>query len=232
VKKKEETSPVMYFLALVLFGAIIFGVLGMNSSSTHGGSNIFDVSKQTFEKHLPKGNGHISSEDFAEQITNSFRIQSQNKALSLLVVGSNLGDLKNSIIQFGNAVCGKVAILEGKDSNSNFARELMNHAKKSQKSSDNSFVCPIFLINTVDIGRENLDMLEQAFDDSQPIIRNSQDLNSEEINARQMVFFLLHESTDPNNSKEKLREKISKKWTGRFFQRIRGIIGLKSEADT
>jgi hypothetical protein len=104
--------------------------------------------------------------------------------------------------------------------------------KNSKKNHDNSFVCPIFLINTADISRENLDMLEQAFDDSQPMIRNSKDINSDDINARQMVFFLLYENTDAINSKEKLREKVSQQWTGRFFQRMRGVIGLKSEADT
>lgn len=54
-------------------------------------------------------------------------------------------------------------------------------------------MCPIFLINTVGISRENLDMLEQAFDDSQPIIRNIHDINSDDISARQTVFFLLYE---------------------------------------
>jgi len=207
----------------------------MNSSSTYEGKNIIDITRETFERHLPKGNGHISSIDFAEQITNAFRTQPYNKALSLLAVGSNLGDLKNSIVQFGNALCGNgnVVYLEGNDSNIQFANNLMDYAKNSKKkNSDNTFLCPIFLINTVNIRRENLDMLEQAFDDSQPMIRNSHDINSDDINSRQMVFFLLHESTEPNYSKEKLRVKVSQTWTGRFFQRIRGVIGLKSEADT
>jgi len=230
VTKKKEESSFVYILVLgFLCLIILLGYLSM-SPSTLGG-NVFDLIKPTFEKHLPKGNGYISSTDFAEQVTNSFRTKAPNKVLSLLAVGSDASELKNSISQFGNALCGNVAYLEGKDSNIKFVKDLMNYAKNS-KNSDNSYACPIFLINTADISRENLDMLEQAFDDSQPMIRNPHDLASEDINPRQMVFFLLYETAEPNNSKEKLREAISKKWTGRFFQRIRGVIGLKSEADT
>jgi hypothetical protein len=229
--KTEKTSPAMYVILGIVLLVIIYFVISVSSSPKYEG-NVSELAKQTFASHLTKGNGHISSADFAEQITNSFRTQSHNKALSLLVVGSDLGDLKNSIVQFGNALCGNVVYLEGKDSNFKFAKDLMDYAKNSKMNHDNSFVCPIFLINTADIGRENLDMLEQAFDDSQPMIRNSQDINSDDINARQMVFFLLYQSTEPNSSKEKLRQKVSQQWTGRFFQRIRGVIGLKSEADT
>jgi hypothetical protein len=129
--KVEKTSPAMYILGIVFLVIIVF-VFSMSNSPNSGG-NVSELATRTFTSNLPKGNGHISSADFAEQITNSFRTQSPNKALSLLAVGSNLGVLKNSISQFGNALCGNVVYLEGKDSNDKFAKDLMGHAKKFKK---------------------------------------------------------------------------------------------------
>lgn len=224
-QEQKSSNTLLYILLAVILAVILFYVSSSSSSPSYDG-NIYDLAKHAF----PKGNGHISSLEIAEQIANSFRTRSPKRALSLLIVGSQFEDLKNSIFRFGNELCGNVAYLEGKDSSKNFAKDLMDHAKKTK--SDHSFVCPIFLINTVGISRENLDMLEQAFDDSQPILRNAHDSNAEDISSHQMIFFLLYQETETNSSKEKLREKITQNWTGRFFQRIRAVVGLKSEAES
>lgn len=64
--------------------------------------NFYEIAKQSFTTNLPKGNGFISSLDIAEQVANSLSTRSQSRALSLLVVGTNLEDLKNSVNQFAN----------------------------------------------------------------------------------------------------------------------------------
>jgi len=103
--------------------------------------------------------------------------------------------------------------------------------KLGKKNNDGSHMCPVFLVNMLDMSRSNLDMLEQAFDESQPIIRLLDPSWNEDVSSQNFIFFLLFEDTEANVSKESLRNKLSKKWTGRFFQRIRGIIGVKSEEE-
>jgi len=183
---------------------------------------------QIVKTHL-SSQGDIDTMQLAYQLYSALLTYNEQKALTIHLIGTkdNMKALKDICIHLAKELFGNkypsYTQLEGDEDQQKFIEKIANKVYLDG-------TCPshIFLIDADKLTLENRDTLEGAFDDTAPYILHS----NKQVPTKSGIFVLISEISPVVKSAEKLekqgllRDEMSEKWSGRFYQRVRHVIGI------